>query len=189
MDLLTLADISLKLGVPEATLRYWAKLFDEFLPQVVRGGERFYQEEAVAAFKEINRMVEEGWPRNMIAEALGKMKLAGEEERAPEDLLQELLRRLAEAQLEAYKDRKALIGLLRHQQKYDRRQDERIDKLFEEIRRLAKLERMLDRHRAVEDKLKERTEAAKEEARQLKEELERLRSQNKRGFWSRLFGR
>ena len=149
----------------------------------------------MAAFKEIDRMVDQGWPRNMIAESLEKMKFTdkGEVKKAEasvfKEFLQELLGKIVEGQLDAQKDRKALIGLLRHQQEYDRSQDERIDRVFEEIRLLQKLERMLDNHRIVEEKLREKLEAAEEEAHHLKEELDKLTSESKRGFWSKFFGK
>jgi len=72
MDLLTLAEVAKELKAPDSTIRYRAKLFDEFLPYVRRGGKKLYRGEAIEVFRAIDECLRNGYNRNQIATELTK---------------------------------------------------------------------------------------------------------------------
>jgi DNA-binding transcriptional MerR regulator len=58
--LLSVREISRRTGVPESTLRYYRKLFANYIPTVGSGRGRRHPEEAVAVFQRISRLFAAG---------------------------------------------------------------------------------------------------------------------------------
>lgn len=69
---LTLADIARELKLPESTVRYRAKLFDEYLPYFEQGKTKFYAERALEIFQRISEWFSEGLDRTAIQERLAQ---------------------------------------------------------------------------------------------------------------------
>lgn len=69
---LTLADIARKLKLPESTVRYRAKLFDEYLPYFEQGKTKFYADHALEIFQRISEWFSEGLHRTEIQERLAQ---------------------------------------------------------------------------------------------------------------------
>lgn len=69
---LTLADIARELKLPESTVRYRAKLFDEYLPYFAQGKTKFYADGALEIFRRISEWFSEGLDRTEIQERLAR---------------------------------------------------------------------------------------------------------------------
>lgn len=61
--LLTIAEISKQVGIPESTVRYYRDKFEPFFPTVGKGRNRRYRPEAI----DIVKVIAEGFNRNMTA--------------------------------------------------------------------------------------------------------------------------
>jgi DNA-binding transcriptional MerR regulator len=70
MTLLTIAEISRELNIPESTLRSWRDRFDGFIPATGTGRKKRYKPEAVDVLRSIAEMSAEGLTANDIAERL-----------------------------------------------------------------------------------------------------------------------
>ena len=73
MELLTIADIAKKLGLPESTVRYYRDRFPEYVPSVGGGRRRRYRPEAVDVLRFIADGLRNERTATEIAEALGRM--------------------------------------------------------------------------------------------------------------------
>lgn len=69
--LLSVREISRRTGLPESTLRYYRRLFAEYIPSVGSGRGRRHPEEAVAVFQRISRLFAAGESRGAILRELG----------------------------------------------------------------------------------------------------------------------
>lgn len=58
--LLSVAEISRQLDVPESTVHYWKNRFAQFLPSVGQNRQKRFKPEAVEVFSDIARMLKEG---------------------------------------------------------------------------------------------------------------------------------
>ncbi|MFW5489129.1 MAG: MerR family transcriptional regulator [Desulfovibrio sp.] len=58
--LLSIANISRELNIPESTLHYWKNRFAEYLPSIGRGRQRRYRIETVEIFKTISELLKLG---------------------------------------------------------------------------------------------------------------------------------
>jgi len=148
MELLTLAEIARELKIPESTIRYRARLFDEFLPYVQKGRRKLYRREAIEVFKVVAECLRKGLDRNATATELMRLfPSAGEaseiggvpatttQQQRNNQALPAVLRHFAEAE-------NALIEILREQQEINRKLEERIRRLEESK---GFWERLLDR--------------------------------------------
>jgi len=73
VELLTIADIAKKLGLPESTVRYYRDRFPEYVPSVGEGRGRRYRPEAVDVLRFIADGLRNDRTATDIAEALSRM--------------------------------------------------------------------------------------------------------------------
>jgi len=76
--LLSVREISRRTGLPESTLRYYRKLFAQYVPTVGSGRARRHPEAAVAVFQRISRLFAAGESRGAILRELGGARVAFE---------------------------------------------------------------------------------------------------------------
>lgn len=67
-ELLTIAEISRRIGIPESNLRYYRNKFAEFIPMTGKGHKRKYRPDAEGVFKFIAELIAEGRNANEVAE-------------------------------------------------------------------------------------------------------------------------
>lgn len=84
-ELLTLSAVSRKTGIPKSTLRRYQKRYPKDIPSVVRGRERRYPDEAVAAFEKIRKESPRRSGKKAPAKAGGRPEAEEENEIAARD--------------------------------------------------------------------------------------------------------
>ena len=67
MELLSIADISKKLNIPQSNLRYYRDKYLDYIPYVGTGKKRRYKAEAIEVFSRIAILTTEGKTANDIA--------------------------------------------------------------------------------------------------------------------------
>ena len=174
---LTLADIARELKLPESTVRYRAKLFDEYLPYFEQGKTKFYAEGALEIFRRISEWFSEGLDRTEIQERLAReypMALEVSEFPMPQQAnTQEL---------------PTLLGqLIRDFHELVQGQSRRLERLEEEDRRAEQLTQRLheeeEKRRLLHERADEIIQMAKqkigEQQKQLAEHAQRLSEQDR----------
>lgn len=71
--LLSIANISRELNIPESTLHYWKNRFAEYLPSIGRGRQRRYRAETVEIFKSISELLKLGHTTRDVKAQLAEM--------------------------------------------------------------------------------------------------------------------
>lgn len=162
MELLTLAEIAKRLGLPESTIRYYRNNFEEFIPSVGEGRTKRYTQESLEVLRFIADTVRSGVPLSEVRELLASRYAMTVQEIAttetdtqqPATILNEMI--------------KAAL-------------DEHTAGLRDEI---------ADLRRQIEEDNRRLREAQEERDRKLMEALRTLQeSKNRRSWFSRLFGR
>lgn len=68
--LLSVAEISRQLDVPESTVHYWKNRFAQYLPSVGQNRQKRFKPEAVEIFADISRMLKEGYSAKDVMDQL-----------------------------------------------------------------------------------------------------------------------
>ena len=79
-EIFSIQQVSLKLNIPKATLRFWEKeLNDIIVPLRTQGGQRRYTLDHISAIKEVKKMRENGMHLSEIKKYFGNRSMNNEE--------------------------------------------------------------------------------------------------------------
>ncbi len=103
MDLLSIKNVSTLTDLPASTLRFWEKVFPEFInPTRTEGGQRRYSHQNISNIQRIRKLREEGFSIKHIQIQISNNQLAHSAESDRADVLAESIANVVKTEVSNY---------------------------------------------------------------------------------------